>query len=454
MIKKLGIALLSLLIVGALVLWWLMQPDVARLSNAELMGRVPVLSAVRPQSFPTVGVAKAVGWRANQAPVAASGLTVARFATGLDHPRNMLVLPNGDVLVAETNAPPRDRSGIMGMAENRIMGEAGAMVPSANRITLLRDANGDGVAEVKMPFLTHLTSPYGMALVGRTLYVADTDALMAFDYVPGATSITTPGRKIVDLPHEGRNNHWAKTLVASDDGKLLYLGIGSNSNIGEDGLAWERGRAQILEIRPEAKYKRPYATGIRNPSGLAINPVTHMLWSTANERDQLGSDMVPDYMTEVEFGDFYGWPWYYWGGFVDDRVKEPDSDDRREYVARPSYALGAHSAALGISFANSAALGAPFTNGAFVALHGSWNRSPMAGYKVVFVPFGADGKPLDALPIAVLSGFLSADSSEAMGRPTDARQAKDGALLVADDVGNTVWRVVQASPAPAAAPAR
>jgi glucose/arabinose dehydrogenase len=436
--------IIVLLVIGIASVWWLSRPDIARVSNAELTGRVPVLSTPRPQAIPTISIAEVAPWPADAAPTAAAGLTVTRFAAGLDHPRQMLVLPNGDVLVAESNSPPREGGGLTGAVARYILGRAGAGVPSANRISLLRDADGDGVAEVKTAFITGLNSPYGMALVGSTLYVANTDALLAFDYTPGATSITTPGRKIVDLPAFGSNSHWTKSLVASADGRILYVGVGSNSNIAEGGLPMERGRALILEVRPDIRYKRPYATGIRNPSGLAINPATGDLWSSVNERDMLGSDMVPDYMARVSLGDFYGWPWYYWGGFVDDRV-DPDSEDRSSYVRRPDYALGAHVAPLGISFVTNPALGAPFTNGTFVALHGSWNRVPRAGYSVVFVPFGPDNRPMDALPIEVLRGFINAEG-KAMGRPADARQARDGALLVADDVGNIIWRVSRATP--------
>lgn len=441
MLKHILRVLLLLIVIAALAVWWLMQPDRARLSNAELTGRVPTMSSPRDQIIPTVNVAEAVGWREGQTPKAAPGLTVAAFARGLDHPRNLYVLPNGDVLVAETNAPERDQSSITGKIQTKMMAKAGAVGASANRITLLRDADGDGVAEVKTPFLTGLNSPYGMALIGSKFYVANTDAVLEFDYRPGATSIATAGRKIVDLPHRGRNNHWAKTMVAAPNG-FLYVGIGSNSNIGEDGLAWERGRARIIEVRPAIKYWQAWATGLRNPSGLAINPANGALWTTVNERDMLGSDMVPDYMSEVTFGDFFGWPWYYWGGFLDARV-EADYEDRREYVHRPDYALGAHAAALGFSFVSNPALGEPFTRGVFVALHGSWNRQPAAGYAVQFIAFGDNGKPASVLPLTVLDGFITADG-KAMGRPTDARQARDGALLVADDVGNVVWRVSRA----------
>lgn len=436
------LALIALIILVAIG-WWALQPDHARLSNAELTGRVPVLSAVRPQTVPTIRVADAIGWPAGRTPVAAPGLRVVPFATGLAHPRVVLPLANGDVLVVETAAPPRPaKSGVTAQVEKMIMGKAGAVVASANRISLLRDADGDGVAETKTAFLTGLNSPHGIVMVGTTLYVANTDAVMAFDYVPGATSITTPGRKIVDLPGGPLNHHWTKSIAASPDGSILYVGVGSNSNIGENGLAAEQGRALIFEVHPAQKYRRTFAAGLRNPAGLTINPATGELWASVNERDQLGSDMVPDYMSRVSLGDFFGWPWYYWGGFVDDRVAEPDSDDRREYVRRPDYALGVHVAPLGLTFARSDALGAPWTNGMFVALHGSWNRSPAAGYKLVFVPFGEGGVPAEALPLDVLSGFVTADG-KAMGRPADVAQAADGALYVADDVGDVVWRVTR-----------
>lgn len=443
MLKTVFRAALVLAILIAAAVWWFTRPDHARLSNAELTGRVPVLSTPRPQVIPTFGVAEAVGWRAGQAPVAPDGFVVQRFAEGLSHPRVVLPLPNGDVLVVETAAPAeKDYPGIEGRVEKSIMTRAGAIRRSADRITLLRDSDGDGVADVKTPFLTGLHSPHGIVLVGTTLYVANTDALMAFDYVPGATRITTPGRKIVDLPAGTNNHHWTKSLVASPDGKILYVGVGSNSNIAENGLSAERGRALVLEVRPAQSYKRSFASGLRNPAGLAINPADGSLWATVNERDALGSDMVPDYLAQVELGDFFGWPWYYWGGFVDDRVKEPDSDDRRQYVKRPDYALGVHVAPLGLTFARGDSLG-PFGTGVFVSLHGSWNRSPAAGYKVIFVPFKPGGTDVaDALPIDILTGFVTADG-KAMGRPADVQQGKDGALLVADDVGNIVWRVAR-----------
>ncbi len=439
MIKHILRFLLLLVICIGLGIWWMMQPVPAQFSTAELSGRVPVLSTPQSQLIPSATVPTAVGWPANAAPRAGAGLTVTRFATGLDHPRMLHVLPNGDVLVVESNRPPREPDGIIERIEARVMARAGAGTPSANRISILRDADGDGVAELRQPFLTGLNSPYGVALAGNTLYVANTDAVMAYPYTTGATSITTAGRKVADLPARLPNRHWARSLVIGSDG-LLYVGIGANSNIGENGMAAEQGNATVLQIDPANGRRRLFATGIRNPQGLALHPRTGDVWAAVNERDALGPDMVPDYLTRLSFGDFYGWPWYYWGGFVDNRVEEADFDDRRQYVRRPDYALGAHTAPLGMSFAGSDALGAPFTNGAFIALHGSWNRSPPAGYKVVFVPFGANGRPLEALPIDVLTGFFTPDGN-VMGRPADARQASDGALLVADDAGNIVWRV-------------
>lgn len=432
-------SLLLLVLLGAFG-YWVTRPAPANLSTAELSGRVPTMARPDRQVVPTVVVAEAVGWPANAAPRAPAGMRVQRFAEGLDHPRQMLVLPNGDVLVAESNKSARVATGgLGGRVETWIMRRAGAGVPSANRITLLRDADGDGVAEIRRPYITGLNSPYGMALVGSTLYVANTDALLAFDYSPTATSITTPGRQIVALPANGSNSHWTRSLVAAPDGSL-YVGVGSTSNIADGGLAQEAERARVFEVRPETNYRRTFASGMRNPSGLAVHPRTGVVWASVNERDMLGSDLVPDYVTRVGFGDFYGWPWYYWGGFVDDRVDIEDPDQRQQYTARPDYAVGAHVAPLGISFATNAALGAPWTDGMFVALHGSWNRSPPSGYKVIFIPFTDRGRPAEGLPIDILTGFLNAQG-QAMGRPTDARQARDGALLVADDVGNIVWRV-------------
>lgn len=444
------VVLLLLIVLGALAFWWLSRPDVARFSQAELSGRVPVMASQRPESVPTLGVAKAVGWPANGAPVAAPGLTVARFAEGLDHPRAIYVLPNGDVLVAETNRPAAAPKGIVDRIAARIMDRAGAGAPTANRITLLRDADGDGRAEVKSAYITRgLNSPYGMVLVGNRLFVANTDGLMAFDYVAGATTMADPGKLVAKLPAHGSNSHWTKPLAAAPDGSRLFVGVGSQSNIAEGGLAADAGRARILEVRLSDYRVRDYATGLRNPSGLGIAP-NGDLWAVVNERDQLGSDLVPDYFTRVDFGDFFGWPWYYWGGYVDPRVTEPDANNMRQYVRRPNYGLGAHVAPLGFDFAGLDALGGRFGPGAFVALHGSWNRVPAAGYSVVFVPFGPTDMPTNALPTPVLRGFLAKDGETVFGRPADVRVARDGALLVADDSGNMIWRISAAAKPPAA----
>jgi glucose/arabinose dehydrogenase len=448
--KYLLFGLLSLVLALAGIFFYLSRPDVARVAEADLEGREPKFTTPRRQILPTVGIADPVGWAANAAPVAARGLKVQRFVAGLDHPRQMLVLPNGDVLVTETNSPPREVTGIKDWIMGKLMGAAGAGTPSANRIALLRDADGDGVAEQRHIFLKGLNSPYGMALVGNTLYVANTDSLMAFPYEEGETSIAVAGRKVTALPASAPNYHWTKSLAASPEGKL-YLGIGSNSNIAETGLDAEDNRALILEIDTKAGASNIYASGLRNPTDLAFNPWTGDLWAVVNERDMLGSDLVPDYMTDVEFAGFYGWPWNYWGGYIDHRV-QPQRDDLREYTRRPAFGLGAHTAPLGLTFTPGASLGAPFAQGAFVALHGSWNRKPLAGYKVAYVAFDAKGRAQGKL-VDLLTGFLNS-AGEAQGRPVDVVIAKDGSLLVSDDVGGIVWRVSNpAASKPAAAPA-
>ncbi len=442
-LKHVALALLLLILIGGVTLYIMSRPDVARFSTAELSGRVPVMAAQKTETFPTVNVPEATSWAAGQAPRTAPGLAIARFADGLDHPRNMLVLPNGDVLVAEAQSPPRDASGIEGKVMSSLMSKGGTgRSASANRITLLRDADGDGRAEVKTAYLTGLNSPYGMALVGDTLYVANTDALLAFPYVAGETRMSGKGAKIVDLPAKGTNRHWTKSLAAAPNG-WLYIGVGADSNIGEKGMNREVRRASVLEVRPAQKYVRTFAAGIRNPVGLGFYPGSDRLWTVVNERDMLGSDLVPDYLAQVDEGDFYGWPWYYWGGFVDPRV-EPEAEDRRQYVKRPEYGLGAHVAPLGMTFTEGLDLGERWTNGALIALHGSWNREPVAGYSVVFVKFGANGKPVDALPVTLLDQFLSQDGKTTRGRPADVKAAKDGSALIADDTGGVIWRVAKA----------
>jgi len=371
-------------------------------------------------------------------PTPAAGLRVQAFATDLDHPRWLYRLPNGDILVAETNAPPAppDTSGgLRGWFTRKIMGRAGAAVPSPDRITLLRDADGDGVAEVKTPFLTGLRSPFGMALVGERLYVANADAVVAFPYRTGQTRIDAAPTHVADLP-AGRNHHWTKSLVANPDGSRLYVGVGSNSNIGENGLEEEVERAAVLEIDPATGARRVYASGLRNPVGLAWNPQSGALWVSVNERDELGNDLAPDYMTSITPGGFYGWPWSYYGQTVDARVK-PANPAMVARTLRPDYALGSHTASLGLTFYDGALM-PQFRNGAFVGQHGSWNRDPPVGYRVIFVPF-VDGLP-SGTPQEVLTGFLNAQG-EAMGRPVGVQTDRLGGLLVADDVGNAVWRV-------------
>ncbi len=416
----------------------------ATLPSSAGVGADPTLPAPHPTPLPTIKIARARGWGLGATPTPAPGLAVAAFAAGLDHPRWLYVLPNGDVLVAETNAPakPDDSRGLSGIVEKVIMDRAGARTPSANRITLLRDTHGTGVADVKTTFLKGLNSPLGMVLVGGDLYVADTDAVLRFAYTPGMTAITTPGTKVVDLPAGRINHHWTKNIVASPDGRTLYVSVGSNSNVGENGLAAEAGRAAIWRIDRATGAHAVFASGLRNPNGMGFEPVSGALWTSVNERDEIGSDLVPDYMTSVRAGGFYGWPFSYYGQHVDNRVK----DQRPDLVARalkPDYALGSHTASLGLTFAaGDTALPPAFAEGAFVGQHGSWNRKPFAGYKVIFVPFQG-GKPAGA-PVDVLTGFLT-PAGEAQGRPVGVTIDKRGGLLVADDVGNTVWRVTAAN---------
>ena len=427
---------LIFIVLGAIGVWYLSRPDVATVSLDAVSGTKPVIGAPREQIIPTVKIADVDRWKSGEKPVVAAGLTVDRYAEGLDHPRNLYVLPNGDVLVAETNSPPKESGGITGMVMGWLMKKAGAGVPSANRISLMRDADGDGTPELKTPFLTGLNSPFGMALIGDTLYIANTDAVLAFPYKEGDTQIAEKGRKLIGLNSKGPNNHWTRNLAASADGKMLYIAVGSNSNIGENGMDTEDGRAMVLAYDFAKKRAAPVSSGMRNPVGLAFGS-DGILWATVNERDMLGSDLVPDYLAQVEFGADYGWPQHFWGGYTDHRVK-PSKPEKREYERRPDYALGTHTAPLGLVFADSAALGDVFSGGAFVARHGSWNRVPASGYDVVFVKF-ADGLPTGK-PVNVLTGFLDKEGN-AQGRPTMLAVLKDGSLLVSDDVGNVIWRV-------------
>ncbi|MBT9268762.1 sorbosone dehydrogenase family protein [Pseudomonas sp. MG-9] len=405
-------------------------------------GPSPKLPEPNKTLIPTVNIAPAVGWPAGGKPTAATGTQVTAFAEGLDHPRWLYVLPNGDVLVAETNAPPKpdDNSGIRGWVSKKVMSKAGAGVPSPNRITLLRDADHDGVAETRTVFLQNLNSPFGMTLVGNDLYVADTDRLLRFHYEPGATEIKTQPIKVTDLPGGTLNHHWTKNVIASKDGSKLYVTVGSNSNVGENGLDKEEGRAAIWEVERATGNHRIFASGIRNPNGLAWEPTTGSLWTAVNERDEIGSDLVPDYITSVKDGGFYGWPFSYYGQHVDVRVK-PQNPDLVAKAIAPDYAVGPHTASLGLTFAEGNSLPAQFKEGAFIGQHGSWNRKPHSGYKVIFVPFAA-GKP-NGTPVDVLTGFLDKDEN-ALGRPVGVVIDQQGGLLVADDVGNKVWRVSSA----------
>ena len=402
-------------------------------------GPNPVLPPPQPRLIPTLDIAPAIGWPAGSKPVAAAGMAVQAFAAGLDHPRWLYVLPNGDVLVAETNAPPKpeDGKGIKGAVMKAAMKRAGAAVPSANRISLLRDADGDGIAETRSVFMSGLNSPFGMALVGNTFYVANTDAIVRVPYRDGVTRIDTAPVKVVDLPAGPINHHWTKSLIANAAGNRLYVTVGSNSNVGENGMDQEVNRAAILEVDPANGTTRLFASGLRNPNGLGWQPQSGQLWTAVNERDEIGSDLVPDYMTSVRDGGFYGWPYSYYGAHVDTRVKPP----RPDLVAKalvPDYALGPHTASLGLVFYEGKLLPAHYSGGAFVGQHGSWNRRPPSGYRVVFVPF-TDGRPSGPME-EVLTGFLDAEG-DARGRPVGVAVDKAGALLVADDVGNVVWRV-------------
>ena len=412
--------------------------ETARLQREAGYGPTPTLPEPHKTLLPTINVAPAIGWPEGGKPTAAPGTQVQAFARGLDHPRWLYVLPNGDVLVAESNAPKREGfPGIKNWIAGLFMKKAGAGVPSADRITLLRDADGDGVAETRTVFVEQLHSPFGMVLVGEDFYVANADALVRFSYRPGATRLEGQPVTVTELP-AGINHHWTKNVIASRDGKKLYLTVGSNSNVGENGLDIEEGRAAIWELDRASGQKRLFATGLRNPNGLDWEPTTGKLWTVVNERDEIGSDLVPDYATSVQDGGFYGWPYSYWGKTVDSRVQPP----RPDLVAKaltPDYALGTHTASLGLAFANAdSELPTAFRQGMFVGQHGSWNRDPKSGYKVVFVPF-QNGKPSGA-PRDLLTGFLNG-KEEAQGRPVGVVNDGHGGLLVADDVGNTIWRV-------------
>ncbi len=449
--RKLLVALgVFLLVIGGFA-YFLMRGTPAEKTLDQLSGRDPQLVEAKPERFPSIGIAKPVGWTADAAPVAAPGLAVARFAEGLDHPRVLLTLPNGDVVVSQADAPKREGGGFTAWIAKKLMQRAGSNTVSPDSLVLLRDADGDGRVEAKFTLRqgNGLTSPSGLAWRGDTLYVANHDAVLAFPYKLGETTLAAAPRKVMDLPAGG--NHWMRNLLLSADGERLYVAVGSASNIAENGLDVEKGRAAIWELNLKTGSPRQFAQGLRNPNGMDINPATGELWTVVNERDQLGPDLVPDYLTNVPVGAHYGWPWVYFKSFDDDRVESSPPDYFDDYVRKPEYALGAHVAPLGLAFLRGGErLGAAYANGAVIARHGSWNRKPLSGYDVVFVKFDANGNPL-GLPVPLLGGFLVDGKSETRGRPTWVTFARDGALLVSDDTGGIIWRVIAPGAAPGAA---
>ena len=449
-LRKSGIALLVVLVALALVGVWLSRGDPASLTLAQTTGTDPVLDDANAEFFPTIAIAEPIGWAAGTAPKAAPGLTVTRFAEGLDHPRTMLTLPNGDVLVALTNSPglPKvNASKIKGKIEDLLMTRAGAGVPSPDQIVLLRDGDGDGRAEQRSVLARDLASPSGMAYAEGKLYVALHDRVLAYDFTAGQTALAGKPVKLMDLPPG--TGHWMRNLELSRDATKLYIAVGSQSNIGENGLEVEEGRAMIWEYDLAGRSARQFATGLRNANGMDFSPWTGELWTVVNERDQLGSDLVPDYLTNVPVGANYGWPWVYWKDQFDRRVEYP-YPETINYVRRPEYALGAHVAPLGLVFsAEGARMGPGFSSGAFIARHGSWNRKPLSGYDVIYVAFDARGNPTGQ-PVPVLTGFLTGEGTT-YGRPTWVEWAADGALLVTDDTAGIVWRVIASDARPQAA---
>jgi glucose/arabinose dehydrogenase len=450
--RKALIALVILLVLAGGLFAYLSLAHRSDRDPAATTGTDPVLVEPDEQKIPSVKLVKPSGWGENEAPQAAQGLTVIRFAAGLDHPRTMLTLPNGDVLVAQTNAPAgKKQGGITGFFMKLFMGQVGAGDPSPDTIVLLRDADGDGKAELRSEFRkADMHSPSGMAYGAGKLYIANHNAVLAFAFEPGATKLTGAPRKLMDLPAGG--NHWMRNLVLSPDGKQLYAAVGSASNIAENGMADETGRAAIWEIDTDTGRRRQFAAGMRNPNGMGWNPSTGELWATVQERDMLGPDLVPDYLTNVPVGAQYGWPWIYWKDKFDERVSWPMDAYMGEYTRKPEYALGAHVSALGLTFSGAGnRMGERYANGAFVARHGSWNRKPPSGYDVVFIPFDANGNP-QGKPVSVLTGFLQKDGDKAHGRPVWLSWDKAGALLVSDDTGGVIWRVIAPGAAPATGP--
>ncbi len=436
-LKKLGIALLVLVVILAIFAFVVTRGDTAELPMDEVTGTDPTLDEPEAETFPTVAIADPVGWAEGETPNAAEGLSVNRFADGLDHPRTLYALPNGDILVSLTRSPSKGGDGIMGWIADKLMSKAGATGPSANQIVLLRDNDGDGRAETRRVLIDELDSPSGLAWSDGTLYVANHDEVLAFEYNLGGSSVTSEPQKVTDLAAAG--GHWMRNLELHPNGDRLYVAVGSDTNIADKGMEAEEGRALIWEIDLETGSRRQFAGGLRNANGLDFSPWSGELWTTVNERDMLGSDLVPDYLTNVPVGAQYGWPWVYWGDNYDRRVDYP-APQYISYVRRPEYSLGPHVAALGLVFnKGGAALGERFSSGAFIARHGSWNRKPPSGYDVVYVPFDSRGNPVGR-PIPILDGFLKGNG-DTRGRPTWVEWAGDGSLLVSDDTAGIIWRV-------------
>lgn len=438
------IALVMIVVIVAGLAIYFIRGNPAELSLAQVSGTDPIIADPNYEKIPTVKLLGPTGWPEGATPTPAKGLSVARFAEGLAHPRAMLTLANGDVLVTETNAPTVPARSLTDRIRKFMMGKVGAGTPSANRITLLRDADRDGVAETRSVLLQGLNSPFGMVAHGGKLYVANTDAVVSFPFERGQTRIDAAPTKLMALP--GGGNHWARNLALSPDAAHLYVSVGSASNIGERGMEAEQGRAAIYELDLATGASRIYGAGLRNPTGLAFNPDTGELWTTVNERDMMGSDGPPDYLTNVPIGVNYGWPWIYWRFEYDSRVEAPMPNYLQEYVRYPEYSLGAHVAPLGLVFAQNGGLGGAFASGAFVARHGSWNRRPVSGYDVVFVGFDGRGNPLEQQPVPVLTGFVAKDESGARGRPTMLAFDQTGSLLVSDDTAGIIWRVSGTQP--------
>ena len=447
-LKKIAIGLLVVVVLLVAIGWWLLRGDPAEYTLAETTGNDPVLAEPDPQTIPTVEIAEPVGWGEDEVPNAAQGLAVNRFATGLDHPRVLYQLPNGDVLVSEANAPERVVAGgwLTNLVAGFLFSEAGAGAPSPDRVLLLRDEDSDGVADRRVVLREGLASPSGLAWADGKLYIATHDAVWRFDYDLGQTTLAGEGEKLMDLPPAG--NHWMRNIALNPEGDRLYVAVGSASNIGEGGMEAEEGRAAIHELNLETGRSRIFGAGLRNPNGLAWNPWTGELWTTVNERDMLGSDLVPDYLTNIPVGVHYGWPWVYYNDVIDERVEAPMPNFLTEYTRTPEYALGAHVAPLGLAFTGEGTtMGEEFGRGAFVARHGSWNRKPPAGYDVVFVRFDERGNPVGK-PVQVLESFLNGDG-ETRGRPTWVEWDRTGALLVSDDTAGIIWRVTSPGATPA-----